>query len=128
MTACRILIVEDNPDTAASLALLLELDGYWVRISHDGCEALRLVAEYRPHVVLLDIGLPGLSGYEVCSRLRADPAHRDIVILAITAWGQEKDRKRSAGAGFDGHLVKPVAHATLLAHVEHWCRARKLDV
>jgi len=111
----RILVVDDNKDSADSLALLLELTGHEVFTSHDGQHALDLVEQRRPDVVLLDIGLPMLSGHEVCRRIRQQPWGKDIVLIALTGWGQEEDRRRSREAGFDGHLVKPVDHTHLLA-------------
>ena len=111
----RFLVVDDNVDTVSSLALLLKLRGHEARTAHDGREALRSVEEYRPQVVLLDIGLPELDGYEVCRRIRAQPWGRDIVLVALTGWGQEEDRRESKEAGFDHHLVKPVAYEALMS-------------
>jgi len=105
-----ILIVEDNRDGADSLAMLLGVDGHEIHIARDGQEALEVAARIRPDVVLLDIGLPKLNGYEVCRRIRQEPWGRSIAIFALTGWGQEEDRKRSDEAGFDGHLVKPVRY------------------
>ena len=107
-TGRRILIVDDNEDGASSLSMLLKFGGHETFIAHDGREALRLVNELRPDVVLLDIGLPGMSGYEVCRAIREVPWGRDIVLVAVTGWGQEDDRVRSREAGFDAHIVKPV--------------------
>jgi CheY-like chemotaxis protein len=104
----RILVVEDNRDSATSLAMLLRLRGHDVRIAHDGPEALDLAATFRPSVVLLDIGLPGMSGYEVAARLRQLPGGGRLVVVALTGYGREADRLRSAAARFDHHLVKPV--------------------
>ena len=105
----RILVVDDNMDAAKSLARLLErLHGQEVRVAHDGPEALAVADEFRPEVVLLDIGLPGMSGYEVAEHLRGLPEFEETLIVALTGWGQEDDRRRSRGAGIDHHLVKPV--------------------
>ncbi|MEO7794495.1 MAG: PAS domain S-box protein, partial [Thermoanaerobaculia bacterium] len=103
-----ILVVDDNQDAASSLAILLKMSGYQVRTAFDGVAALELVRSERPAVVLLDLGMPHLSGHEVCRRIRAEPWGRDIRIFALTGWGQEADRLRTAEAGFDGHLVKPI--------------------
>jgi PAS domain S-box-containing protein len=104
----RILIVDDNEDGASSLSMLLKFGGHETFIAHDGREALRLADELRPDVILLDIGLPGMSGYQVCQQIRQEPWGRDIVLVAVTGWGQEDDRIRSREAGFDAHIVKPV--------------------
>jgi CheY-like chemotaxis protein len=104
----RILIVEDNRDGADSLALLLELMGNNVRTVYDGASALEAATEYRPDVVLLDIGLPGRDGYEVARDIRASPQLNGVVLIAQTGWGQEEDYRRTREAGFNHHLVKPV--------------------
>jgi PAS domain S-box-containing protein len=111
----RILVVDDNKDSAESLAMLLEITGHVVYTAHDGDTALDLVDQHRPDVVLLDIGLPVLNGLEVCRRIRQQPWGQAIVLIALTGWGQDEDRRRSQEAGFDGHLVKPVDHTRLLA-------------
>ena len=107
-TGRRILIVDDNEDGASSLSMLLKFGGHETFIAHDGREALRLADEIRPDVILLDIGLPGMSGYQVCRQIRQEPWGRDMVLVAVTGWGQEDDRIRSREAGFDAHIVKPV--------------------
>jgi two-component system, sensor histidine kinase len=104
----RILVVDDNVDFAGSVSALLRALGHEVQVVHDGVAALAAVAAFRPQVALLDIGLPGLNGYELASRLRAAPETSDMLLVAITGWGQEKDRQRARQAGFDRHLVKPV--------------------
>jgi CheY-like chemotaxis protein len=109
----RILVVDDNRDSASSLALLLGTFGHEVHIAHDGPEALQRAREYRPDTILLDIGLPGMSGYEVASEMREIGALRGAMLIAVTGYGQEDDRKRSRDAGFDHHLVKPVDAAAL---------------
>ena len=103
-----MLVVDDNRDSAESLAMLLRLLGNDVRTAYDGRLALEVAAIYRPDVVLLDIGLPGMDGLEVCQRLRADPDLRQAMIVAMTGYGQEEDKQRSQEAGFNAHLVKPV--------------------
>jgi CheY-like chemotaxis protein len=110
----RILVADDNKDAASSLAMLLKILGHETEVAHDGQEALEKAASYRPEIVLLDIGMPKLSGYDVCRRLREQPAGNDMIIVAVTGWGQEEDRQKSAEAHFDGHLVKPVEPRALM--------------
>jgi PAS domain S-box-containing protein len=105
---CRILVVDDNRDSASSLGMMLKLMGNEVYTAHDGLAALEAAEQFRPDFILLDIGLPKLNGYEACRRIRAQPWSRGMVIVALTGWGQEEDRRRSHEAGFDHHLVKPV--------------------
>ena len=107
------MIVDDNEDAAESLAVLLRLEGQEVRVAFNGPEALELAAVFRPEVVFLDIGMPGMDGYEVARRLRALPQLGEVVLVAQTGWGQEEDRRRSREAGFDQHLVKPTDPAAL---------------
>jgi PAS domain S-box-containing protein len=104
----RIMIVDDNEDAANSLGMLLDLMGNDIRMGHDGLEAMNLAREYRPDVVLLDIGLPKLNGYEVARSIRQEPWGERTVLIAVTGWGQEADRRRSRESGFDHHMVKPV--------------------
>ncbi len=114
----RILVADDNTDAAESLALLLEIQGNEVRTAQDGLEAVEVAAELQPDVILLDIGMPRLNGYDACRRIREQPWGRETVIIALTGWGQDEDKRRSREAGFDHHLVKPVeptALAQLLA-------------
>jgi CheY-like chemotaxis protein len=111
----RVLIVDDNPDGAESLAMLLELHGHETHKAHDGRDAIEAAERLRPDAVLLDIGLPNLDGYEVCRRLRGEPWGRNLLLIALTGWGQQEDRERSREAGFNNHLVKPVDHDALLA-------------
>jgi signal transduction histidine kinase/CheY-like chemotaxis protein len=103
----RILIVDDSRDGGESLATLLRVLGAEVALAHSGRHALECVDTYRPDVVLLDIGMPGMDGYEVARRIRANPENRHISLIALTGWGQDEDRRRSVAAGFDHHLVKP---------------------
>jgi len=116
MLAKRILVVDDNVDAAVTLALLLKSLGHETCVVHDGLQAVRKAVEFGPDVALLDLGMPGLDGYEVARRLRALKRERPLRIIAITGWGQEADRTRSREAGFDVHLVKPV-DPTLLTSV-----------
>jgi len=112
--ARRILVVDDNEDSADSLAVLLKITGNETFTAHDGTAALEAAEKHRPDLVLLDIGLPNLNGYEVCRRIREQPWGKDMTLIALTGWGQEDDRRRSHEAGFDGHLVKPVNYAALM--------------
>lgn len=114
----RVLVVDDNEDAAESLALLLETKGYETRAAFDGLQGLQSVAEFDPDVVVLDIGMPRLDGLEVARRLRAQYPDRGLRIVALTGWGLPDDRERSAQAGFDAHMVKPVAFETLAAWVK----------
>lgn len=104
----RLLVVDDSDDTAEMMSTLLEMAGHDVRTAHSGPAALEAAAAHRPHAIVLDIGLPGLDGYQVAQRLRQDPAMEDVVLIAASGYGQEEDRRRSREAGFDHHLVKPV--------------------
>jgi PAS domain S-box-containing protein len=104
----RVLVVDDNVDSAESMALLLSLDGHDVRTAFDGPGALAVAAEFRPEAVLLDIGLPGMDGYEVAKQMRGLPGLQKALMIAVTGYGQADDRARSKAAGFDHHLVKPV--------------------
>jgi two-component system, chemotaxis family, CheB/CheR fusion protein len=110
----RVLVVDDNQDSARSQARLLGLLGQEAEVAFEGAEALDRFTRFRPHLVLLDIGLPGMDGYEVARRLRALPGGGDALLVAQTGWGQEEDRRASAAAGFDAHLVKPVDTQALL--------------
>ena len=104
----RILVVDDNQDSARSMARLLKLRGNEVRTAHDGIEAVEAAEEFRPEVILMDVGMPRLNGYEATRRIREQPWGQSITIIALTGWGQEGDRVQSREAGCDGHLVKPV--------------------
>jgi PAS domain S-box-containing protein len=105
----RVLIADDNLDAAESLQLWLQLAGHDVQIAGNGMEALRVAAEFKPDVALLDLGMPGLSGFDVARRIRDSAWGSDMVLVALTGWGQDEDRKQSAEAGFDHHLTKPIA-------------------
>jgi signal transduction histidine kinase len=110
---CRILVVDDNKDGANSLAMMLRLMGHETWTAYDGLEALTAAAAFRPDVVLLDIGLPKVNGYEVARRLREEPWGAGMVLIAQTGWGKEEDKYRSKEAGFNFHMVKPVDPAAL---------------
>jgi two-component system CheB/CheR fusion protein len=104
----RILVVDDNRDQSRSLGMLLEVLGHEVALAFDGPSAVQTAIDFRPEIALLDIGIPGLSGYEVARRIRKTPGLEKTVLVAQTGWGQEQDRRNSAEAGFHHHLVKPV--------------------
>lgn len=115
--AGRVLVVDDNADAADSLVMLLQVRGDTVRVAYDGEEALAVEEEFRPGIVLLDIGMPKLSGYEVARRIR-DVRGPGVLIVAITGWGQDEDRQRAREAGFDHHFTKPVDYAALLEVID----------
>jgi CheY-like chemotaxis protein len=104
----RILIVDDNHDAATSIATLLALDGIQVEMAFDGIQAMTAAESFRPDAILLDIGLPKLNGYQVARGIREQSWGKDILLIALTGWGQIDDRNRTREAGFDHHLVKPV--------------------
>ncbi|HVC30020.1 MAG TPA: response regulator [Steroidobacteraceae bacterium] len=110
--------MDDNKDAAESMSMLLEMWGHEVAFAYDGPSALETAKRWKPEAVFLDIGLPGMDGYQVAERLRALPQAREAVLIAITGYGQEDDRLRSRRAGIDHHLVKPVAPDTLRSLVE----------
>lgn len=103
----QVLVVDDNRDAAESLAMLLRLMGADVRVAFGGPAAIKMLATFHPSAVLLDIGMPGMDGYEVARLIRAEPGLDDVLLIALTGWGQEEDRRRSEKAGFDHHLIKP---------------------
>lgn len=109
----RVLIVDDHPDAARILGLLLESLGHQVRAAHNAHEAFTQVDHFGPEIVLCDIGLPGVDGYEVARQLRSSPRGLAMKLIALTGWGHDEDRRRSREAGFDHHLVKPVSSSTL---------------
>ena len=110
---CRILVVDDNKDSADSLAMLLRFKGNDIRTAHDGVEALEVAEAFHPEFVLLDIGLPKLNGYDVARRIRQQPWGQSATLIALTGWGKDEDRRLSQEAGFNFHLVKPVDLAAL---------------
>jgi len=123
-TARRILVVDDNPDSAASLAMLLKLTGNETYTAHDGLEAVEAAETFRPDVVLLDIGLPKLNGRDAARRIREQPWGKNMVLVALTGWGQDEDRRRSQESGFDHHMVKPVDYAALMKLLSFLPRSR----
>jgi signal transduction histidine kinase len=117
LKARRILVADDNPDSLESLAMVLRLRGNEVRTATDGADAVVEAESYRPDVILLDIGMPKMNGYDACRRIREQEWGRNMLLIALTGWGQEEDRERSREAGFDHHLVKPVDPEALMRHV-----------
>jgi signal transduction histidine kinase/CheY-like chemotaxis protein len=112
---CRVLVVDDNVDSAESLALALTLEGYDARLAYDGPDAVELALAFKPQVALLDIGLPGMNGYELARQLRQRPGGREMALIALTGYGQAEDRRKSREAGFDHHLTKPVNYDLLVS-------------
>ena len=109
----RVLVVDDNRDALETLEMLLHLLGAEVQTAADGRSALETLRRFRPAVVVLDIGLPDMDGYEVARRVRQEPGGREALLIALTGWGEEEDHRRSREAGIDHHLVKPVDFAAL---------------
>jgi CheY-like chemotaxis protein len=120
----RILVVDDLAASAETLMTLLEMEGFQVRVAHEGQEALAIAREFRPNVVLLDIGLPGMNGFEVAHGLRSQPESRDALLIALTGYGEAESRSRSAQAGFDFHMVKPADVNLLLTMLANPDEAR----
>jgi CheY-like chemotaxis protein len=109
----KILVVDDNEDAAESLAALLAINGHDTRMAHDGHDAVEQAQHFNPDVVFLDIGMPSMDGHETAKLIRQQPWGKDIVLVALTGWGQSEDRRRSKDAGFDHHLVKPADPAVV---------------
>jgi CheY-like chemotaxis protein len=109
----RVLVVDDNQDAAAVLAMMLEDLGQETRQAHDGNDAVAVALQYRPDIIIMDIGLPGISGHEVASRLRKDHGMAEACMVALSGYGSEEDLRKSLEAGFDRHLVKPLDPALL---------------
>jgi PAS domain S-box-containing protein len=110
---CRILVADDNEDSATTLAIMLEIMGNEVRTAKDGLQAVNLAAAFQPDVIFLDIGMPKLNGYEACRRIREQPWANKVVLIALTGWGQEEDRRRSEEAGFNHHMAKPIVPSVI---------------
>jgi CheY-like chemotaxis protein len=111
----RILVADDNRDAGDTLAMLLRLDGHEVHVATDGLEAVEMFGRVQPDVVILDIGMPGLSGHEVARRIRDQRCDRPVTLIAVTGWGQKADKDRAAASGFDHHFTKPVEPTVLSA-------------
>jgi len=109
----RILVVDDNHDSALSLAMMLSIMGHETRTAHDGESAVATAESFLPEVILLDIGLPKLNGYEVAQRIRGNAWGQSMFLIAVTGWGQDEDRQRSSEVGLNVHMVKPVEPAAL---------------
>jgi CheY-like chemotaxis protein len=120
----RVLVVDDLSDAAASLALVCQLYGAEARVARDGVEALTIGAAFRPDVVLMDISMPNMNGYDAARRLRAEAWGASVVLIALTGWGRKTDVEAAREAGFDGHLLKPVDTESLLGLIAE-LRARK---
>ncbi len=114
-SAKRILVADDHADGRDALKLLLEHEGYTVAVAPDGPSALELTESFQPDIAILDIGMPGLNGYEVAGRLRGSGSHGALVLIALSGWGQRQDKIRAAEAGFDHHFTKPVDWTQLLS-------------
>ena len=111
--ALKVLVADDNEDSAMTLSMILKILGSDVRTANDGMEAVEVATAFRPDVILLDIGMPRLNGYDTARRIREQPWGKNTVLVALTGWGQEEDRQKSHDAGFDTHMVKPVELAAL---------------
>jgi CheY-like chemotaxis protein len=109
----RILVVDDNHDSALTLAMLLKIMGHETQTAHDGVEAVSTAEQFRPELIIMDIGMPRMNGLDACRRIREQPWGKTITMVALTGWGQEQDQQRTREAGFDLHLVKPVQPAEL---------------
>ncbi|WP_075357060.1 hybrid sensor histidine kinase/response regulator [Caballeronia sordidicola] len=110
----RVLVVDDNEDAAASLAMLLEMEGHTMQVAENGLRAIQLLGEFHPDTVVLDIGLPGMDGYEVARNIRETPSGQKLLLIALTGWGQEQDKSDAKASGFDFHFTKPVDVQRLL--------------
>lgn len=111
----RVLVVDDNDDAATSLAMLLTLSGHAVEVENSGSAALCQAGRFLPHAVLCDLGMPGMSGHEFAQQLRQDPRFVRTLLVALTGWGAEDDKRRARAAGFDAHLIKPASVDEVLA-------------
>jgi len=124
----RVLVVDDNVDAAETLAMLLEFSGHTTATAHSGPEALKAARTFMPEIVFHDIGLPaGMDGYDVARHLRADPQMTNTVLVALTGWGSEDDKRKSHEAGFDGHLTKPVALEAVKAMIARFSTMQGLE-
>ncbi len=122
-TGMRVLVVDDDPEVNQSTVMILEMEGYQVRSVDNGADAIEAVRDFKPRAVLLDIGLPGLDGYEVARRLRQQPGGKELTLLALSGYGHEEARERARGAGFDDHLTKPATPNDLLAILSRVARS-----
>lgn len=120
----RILIVDDNRDAAEALAMLLEFRGHQTHSAHDGQEAVEMASRVRPDVIVLDLGLPVMNGYEAARRIREQQDDTPPLLIALTGWGQEEHRQRTREAGFDAHVVKPVDDQVLMTTISRLVTSR----
>ena len=125
--SCRVLMVDDNQDVATSTSRLLHQLGHDVRVALDGASAMEIADEFQPDVVLLDIAMPKMNGYEVARAIRSSAWGRGMTLVAVTGWGQEEDQRRSVEAGFDRHMTKPVAPEALEAFLDSVSRGRTVS-
>ena len=124
----RVLVVDDNTDAAKLLSMLLRLDGHQVQVTYCGESALVAAEAFEPHVIVLDIGLPGKDGYEVCKELRTRPQFEQTCIVALTGYGGQADMNKALGAGFNQHLIKPADYACLKEIIERYCESINLNI
>jgi CheY-like chemotaxis protein len=120
----RVLVVDDNHDSGDSLCLLLKTKGHEVRTARDGLEAIAAADDFKPEIILMDVGMPNLNGYDATRRIRETDSGRDIFIVALTGWGQAEDVERSREAGCSAHLIKPVDFAALDRLLAEWESSR----
>ncbi|HEV8324102.1 MAG TPA: response regulator [Myxococcota bacterium] len=120
-----LLVVDDNPANLKLLRLTLQLEGFEVRTAEDAEEALRVLASFRPRLILMDLQLPGMDGLDLTRRLKADPATRDVIILAVTAYAMKGDDEKARAAGCDGYVTKPIDTQTLTALVAAYLLAQR---
>ena len=118
MESTRVLVVDDVSDSAAIFATMLEIYGAETRVALDGYQAIREAEAYRPNIVLMDVTMPGLNGYEAAKRIREQDWGRAMLLIAITGWGQDRDVREAYDAGFDGHLLKPVEPDALFGLIQ----------
>jgi len=109
----RVVVIDDNRDAATTMSMLVEKLGGSARTAHDALAGMQAIRDFRPDIVFLDIGMPGMDGYEACRRIRQERTERHLIIVAVTGWGQAQDKQRALDAGFDAHLTKPVDPAAL---------------
>ena len=118
------MIVDDNRDAAETIGMLLRTAGHEVRIAYDGLEALQVGSAFVPEIVFMDLGMPNLNGYGAARRIRAQPWGQDTILIALTGWGQQKDRERTIDSGFDLHVVKPVDQLELTSALTRFAKGR----
>jgi CheY-like chemotaxis protein len=121
----RVLMADDNRDAVDSMAMVLKMSGYEVSLAYSGKAALEMAQQHRPDVVILDIGMPDMNGHEVAAAIRQQPWGRAMHLIAITGWGEDKDKERTRGAGFDLHLTKPVDIDQLEEQLAGYARSRQ---